>query len=84
METFITFFSSSLIIYKIIIIAIPIVIFLLYIKSCKISNELEHLAKEQEYTNDFLIKQIEQNNKIIELLKANNIKYNEQKNLEQL
>ena len=66
---FIEFFGTSLIIYKIIIIAIPIIIFLLYIKSCKISNKLEHLTKEQEYTNEFLIKQIEQNERIIELLK---------------
>lgn len=77
-------FGTSYIIYKIILIAIPIIIFLIFIKLCAIKNRTEKLITQQEFTNDFLIKQIEQNQKIIELLKENNIKYNDQKNLEQL
>ena len=65
-----TLFGSSAIIYIIIAALIPIIILLIYLKTCKISNHIQVLRKEQEYTNEFLIKQIEQNDTIIELLKS--------------
>ena len=61
-------FSTSIEIYIIIAIAIPIIIFLLYLKTCKLSKQIEYLTKQQEYTNDFLINQINQNQQIINIL----------------
>ena len=68
-DIFSELFSTSIEIYIIIAITIPIIIFLLYLKTCKLSKQIEYLTKQQEYTNDFLIKEIEQNQEIINILK---------------
>ena len=83
-ELLLELFGTSYVIYKIILIAIPVIIFLIFIKLCAIKNRTEKIITQQEFTNDFLIKQIQQNQEIINLLKTNNTKPNEQENQAQL